>query len=621
MALSVFRQSPGRLVSSDLIPKSISDAGYLIAQAYFEGINNYTLQINHATFGLNGQNLSLLASRYLSMAIGGGGGGSAFTFVDSTFYDGDINGGTTPTIDTTGATILIASVHYYWFGGAPTFTDSKSNIWLPLTQYADFYPDSTVKLYYCISPTVGAGHDFTVSGSGTYSGVRVVAFSSSSTPIYDSENGNNANATTIQTGIINPSNSNNLFVAAATFYADPAPMSIDSSFTIDSYTGNYGGGGTCYGAVIAYKISASSSSENPTFTGTGSAFASAAAIANFYVTGGGGGGSPLYALNGQNISFIKGFQMPITNGSYSLNGNNLTFIAAKKLALALGNYLLNGQTVALKKAVTITLAAGTFTLTGYDTALLKGLTIAMAQGSYNINGQLLAFLRTLKLTAAQGSFILNGQAVALKKAVILALSQGAFTINGYNLNIVTTGSLAMGQGSFALNGQALLLQRAKVLAMAKGQFNLTGQSTTIVAQRKITLANGNYIINGQALTFKIGYNLSLTKGQYNLTGYNLNLAVGRLLTAAKADFNITGNALNFKRDLIITLTQGSYIVDGQDVNLVFIDVQYGGTLYQCVSGVLELADLPNFYNNRTITGKRLWYIKDGVKRLIHTATH
>lgn len=48
---------------------------------------------------------------------------------------------------------------------------------------------------------------------------------------------------------------------------------------------------------------------------------------------------------------------------------------------------------------------------------------------------------------------------------------------------------------------------------------------------------------------------------------------------------------------------------------------YGGTLYQCVNGVLELADLPNFYNNRTITGKRLWYIKDGVKKLIHTASH
>jgi len=618
MALNVFRQSPGRLVSSDLIPKSISDAGYLVAQAYFEGLNNYTLSIGQASFALNGQTLSLLASRYLSMAVGGGGGGSPFTFIDSTFYDGDINGGTTNAIDTTGATILIASVHYYAFGGTPTLTDSKGNTWTALTAYQDALPDSVVRLYYCISPTVGAGHDFTIAGSGTYSGVRVLAFSSTSTPIYDTQNGNNANALTIQTGIINPSNSNNLFIAAATFYANPTPMSIDSSFTIDSYTGN---SGNSYGAVIAYKINTSSSSENPTFTGTGSSFFSAAAIANFYVTGGGGGGSPTYVLNGQAITFIKGFQMPISNGSFNLTGNNLTLIAARKLALALGNYLLNGQSVALKKGVSITLAAGTFTLTGYNTQLLRNLTIAMGQGSFNINGQLLAFLRTLKLTAAQGSFILNGQAVALKKSVILALSQGAFTLTGYSINIATTGSMAMGQGSFALNGQALLLKRAKVLAMAKGQFNLTGQSTTIVAQRKITIANGNYIINGQPLLLKIGHNLSLTKGQFNLTGYNLNLAIGRLLTAAKADFNITGNALNFKRDLIITLTQGSYIVNGQDVNLVFIDVQYGGTLYQCVSGVLELADLPDFYNNRTITGKRLWYIKDGVKRLIHTASH
>ncbi len=47
---------------------------------------------------------------------------------------------------------------------------------------------------------------------------------------------------------------------------------------------------------------------------------------------------------------------------------------------------------------------------------------------------------------------------------------------------------------------------------------------------------------------------------------------------------------------------------------------YGGTLYKCIGGLLVLADLPDIYNNRVIMGKKLWYIKDGVKKLIHTAS-
>ena len=617
MALNVFRQSPGRLVSSDLIPKSSSDAGYLVAQAFFEGLNNYTLSIGQASFALNGQALGLLASRYLSMAIGSGGSGWAYGSADSSISGLFVTSQDLPSTGSfpiaIGDTVHVL-VNAAFNGHVTSITDTAGNTYLP-DYLATQNNNRELTVYSCLSATNASSTNIITINYNTII-ANCQAYYIKSTGVLNF----NAGVEGTSSGSASVSNSSGLTTTVANclliaFASEEDPG--DTWGTLSGWTQRVIDANNV-GVIYTKVVSAIITGSTITINGIQTAYSKRMVYLAYEVSS--GGGSPTYAINGQSITFIKGFQMPISNGTYNLTGNNLTLVAARKLALALGNYLLNGQTVTLRKAVTITLSHGSYTITGYDVQLLRSLMLTMGRGNYAINGQLLAFLRSLKLTMVQGSFALNGQAVALKRALMLALSQGSFVINGYSVGIVTTGSLSMGQGSFALNGQDLLLKRAKILAMAKGQFTLTGQSVTLVTQRKITIVNGNYIINGQPILLKIGHNLSLNQGQFNLSGYNLNLAIGRLLTAAKADFNITGNALNFKRELVVTITQGSYIVNGQDVNLVFIDVQYGGTLYQCVSGVLVLSDLPNTYNNKVVAGKKLWYIKDGVKRLIHTAT-
>jgi len=202
----------------------------------------------------------------------------AFTYIDETHFEGATNGGTTPSIDTTGATLITIYVCYY-VPNPPTISDSKGNTWIPLTQYVDGLTDGAGIIYYCINPTAGSGHTFSTSGANSYGGLKVVAFSSTSTPIYDQNNGNANNALTIQTGNITPSNANNLFFCGATWYGvNVAPMTIDSSFNIgsfDEHTANN------YGSICAYKIATGSGSENPTFTGVGTNWF-VATIANFY---------------------------------------------------------------------------------------------------------------------------------------------------------------------------------------------------------------------------------------------------------------------------------------------------------------------------------------------------
>jgi len=436
--------------------------------------------------------------------------GSPFTLVDSTEFNGDINGGTTATIDTTGATLLIISVHYYAVGGTPTLTDSKTNIWLPLTAYQDAIPDSVVRLYYCISPTVGSGHDFTIGGSGTYSGIRVLAFSSATTPIYDSQNGSNANALTIQPGIINPSNSNNLFVAAATFYADPTPMSIDSSFTIDSYTGN---GANSYGAVIAYKVNASSSSENPTFTGTGSSFFSAGAIANFYVTGGGGGGGSI-----SGTSTITLTQSGTIQGNAKIIGTtSITF----------------SQTGAIRGKVPI-VGNSTLSINGSATIKAKSRTNATSTLTISQSGQLQANAKVVGSSA----ITISQAALIRSKANLIGSSTLSLTSSaniGYKAQLVGSSTLtisssatikaktkAIGSATISIQGASTIKANAKIVGtstitfntnadlQAKGNTRISGTSTIVFSSTATIRAKAKLIVVGTLNELKQVYT-SLSK--------------------------------------------------------------------------------------------------------------
>lgn len=146
----------------------------------------------------------------LSMTMLIGSANAAATLITS----GKGVGGTAPTtgsLDTTGATLLVAVVTYT--GTVTGMSDSKGNTWTGLTAYAN--SGVTSRIYYVNSntPTVGTGHTFTYTASGGANVINVMAFSGTAANPFDVENGNNsASAATIQPGSVTPSKDDNIVI-------------------------------------------------------------------------------------------------------------------------------------------------------------------------------------------------------------------------------------------------------------------------------------------------------------------------------------------------------------------------------------------------------------------------
>lgn len=191
----------------------------------------------------------------------GGGGGSTPTLVTYT----KSNASASPSVDTTGANFLVAVIVGNQSLTAPT--DSKSNTWTALTEYANSGQGLYVRIFYVANPTVGTGHTFT-NTSGNYSFTYVSAWSGMATASpFDAENGQNSvNGTTIQPGSVTPSTTNELFITGFESIA-AGTASIDNGFTIQD--GDLVGGAPY---AWAYKVNSTSTAQNPTWTTTGSSW-------------------------------------------------------------------------------------------------------------------------------------------------------------------------------------------------------------------------------------------------------------------------------------------------------------------------------------------------------------
>lgn len=192
----------------------------------------------------------------------------------------------TPSLDTTGADLIILAVGYYGSSGAPTPSDSKGNTWTGLTLRTESGL-SAVRLYYCAAPTVGTGHTFNLSG-GSYRSLTVLAFSGAHATPYEAESGaSNGTAGTATPGSITPSESGCLFVSAnASFYA--SGFGVSSPFSIAQTTGS----GVCT-VSIAYEIQTTATARNPSWSYTG-AYGWSCVAAVFKSAGGGGGGVKVF---------------------------------------------------------------------------------------------------------------------------------------------------------------------------------------------------------------------------------------------------------------------------------------------------------------------------------------
>jgi hypothetical protein len=185
--------------------------------------------------------------------------------------------GTTGAVDTTGATLLVATV----FGqiGDPVISDSKSNTWTALTAVTG--GGNECRLYYVEDPTVGSGHTFTLSGSfaamciAAHSGVIAVS-------PFDQQNGTAEGASPRSTGSVTPSEDNELIIVGGG--GSGAGHTIDNGVTLDEQIDLTGG--VNYGCAIGHKYQVAAAAINPAISTTSGT--TAAVIATFKTAAAGG---------------------------------------------------------------------------------------------------------------------------------------------------------------------------------------------------------------------------------------------------------------------------------------------------------------------------------------------
>lgn len=187
----------------------------------------------------------------------------------------DGNDITTGSINTTGATLLVAAIANSNFAGGGSVTDSKGNTWTPLTEQINVASTCRIRLFYSFPTSVGAGHTFsTNAGITLYPAIQVFAFSGGAGS-FGSENGTTGGASPVSTGTVTPSTDGQVIIAA---FGDAASSidAITAGFT--KYDVAYGAG-VNFSVSMAYYIQPTAGAQGCTFTFTGTT--GGAAIACF----------------------------------------------------------------------------------------------------------------------------------------------------------------------------------------------------------------------------------------------------------------------------------------------------------------------------------------------------
>jgi hypothetical protein len=297
---------------------------------------------------------------------------------------------TTGSIDTTGATLLVALVGSYAPDGAATVTDSKGNTWTRRTQFNS--TDARVQVSYCVPSSVGSGHTFTVTPAGTgYPGVVILAFSGTdtSTP-FDKDTGKGNNNPAVQPdAAITPTNDNALVITALAWENTGTPT-VNESY--DAPTVQTFSSGNHLGCTVARWIQTNKTATQPTWTFTGAGDGAMTVIV--FNAGASGTAYTIDATAGSYAatgSTDTGNLARLTNGaagSYAITGVDFTPIADYALNAVAGQYDVSGAIILTPaQAYLLSLAAGSYAHTGSDTGAAAWLCSALA-GSYALTGRL-----------------------------------------------------------------------------------------------------------------------------------------------------------------------------------------------------------------------------------------
>lgn len=143
------------------------------------------------------------------------------------------DGFTSSAINTTGVTLLIVAVVYDKDDSSGfALSDSKSNTYTALTE--KLAGAQSLRLFYCVNPTVGSGHTFTIAGTTVVAAIAVNGFSGNAVSPFDVQNGtgNNSPVGSIQPGNVAPTQDNELIISAYSAGSSSNLVTVNSSFTI-----------------------------------------------------------------------------------------------------------------------------------------------------------------------------------------------------------------------------------------------------------------------------------------------------------------------------------------------------------------------------------------------------
>lgn len=177
----------------------------------------------------------------------------------------DQNTVTVGPINTTGANLIVLSVAKNQSGivGAYTLTDTKSNTPIQLTPQSSS-AQATVLYYYAL-PTVGSGHSWTLTttGSAIFPTASVAAFSLLASSPFESETGafSSSALSSFQPGSLTPAEDGALVISGVSFFTGTG-LTVNSGFSsaFTDYAGNNLAGG------IGWLIQGSKAAANPTWS-------------------------------------------------------------------------------------------------------------------------------------------------------------------------------------------------------------------------------------------------------------------------------------------------------------------------------------------------------------------
>lgn len=176
---------------------------------------------------------------------------------------GGVNTAVTGAPDTTGATLIVVGATHQVSTSA-TLTDTYGNSWTALT-ISNGSGSNAARIYYCINPTVGVGHSFSLADASSAPGVVVAAFSGygvfdkEATPIDSVDSGN----TTLQQNSITPAEDNELIISVLTLAGANTP-SIGGAYSIAQHQVFVGGNN--YGVDLAYWVQTTATATSPVWT-------------------------------------------------------------------------------------------------------------------------------------------------------------------------------------------------------------------------------------------------------------------------------------------------------------------------------------------------------------------